>query len=183
VALMAALRSSLTAAAALLIAAPGFAGDIFRCELADGRILFTHDRSACPDAKLEEGRSEVQRYAAPPAPAPSPQHPAAPGSNTDSDAIRAASWQNKRSSTERKLEKLRTELAETAEVAEMCRAHYVFQRDPLTGIKERVNCSELREEMKSLRDQIAEAEMYLEEGLEEECRKAGCLPGWIRAAD
>jgi hypothetical protein len=38
----------------------------------------------------------------------------------------------------------------------------------------------VRRDYASLEKQQEETRAYLDEGLEEECRRAGCLPGWIR---
>ena len=48
------------------------------------------------------------------------------------------------------------------------------------GLKHNVSCSGVRRELESLQADLASARAYLEDGLEEECRRAGCLPGWIR---
>jgi hypothetical protein len=43
-----------------------------------------------------------------------------------------------------------------------------------------VSCEELEAEQQAVRSDEKRLEAYLDEGLEEECRRAGCLPGWIR---
>jgi hypothetical protein len=42
------------------------------------------------------------------------------------------------------------------------------------------NCSELKHELDEVETQEAAARDYLATGLAEECRRAGCLPGWVR---
>ena len=59
------------------------------------------------------------------------------------------------------------------------RGDYVTVRDD-AGIKQRVNCSMLKQEHSELEKQEAAALEYLETGLADDCRKAGCLPGWVR---
>jgi hypothetical protein len=48
------------------------------------------------------------------------------------------------------------------------------------GIKQAVRCSDVKKELKALEQQEASARHYLQHELAEECRRAGCLPGWIR---
>ena len=48
------------------------------------------------------------------------------------------------------------------------------------GIKRAVPCSEIRGEFDVLDQREARVRNYLENELPEECRRAGCLPGWLR---
>ena len=48
------------------------------------------------------------------------------------------------------------------------------------GIRQNVPCDDLRRELAELERERAELRAYLEGGLAEECRRAGCLPGWLR---
>jgi hypothetical protein len=57
--------------------------------------------------------------------------------------------------------------------------HTVFTRDA-SGVKEKIPCSQLHARLAALDAHEAEVRNYLENELPEECRRAGCLPGWIR---
>ena len=59
------------------------------------------------------------------------------------------------------------------------RGAYVTTRDD-AGLPQVVNCSELKREFHSLEEKEAAASAYLTTGLADECRKSGCLPGWLR---
>jgi hypothetical protein len=49
-----------------------------------------------------------------------------------------------------------------------------------TGIRRGYSCDRVREEFDALERAERELRAYLDGGLEEECRRAGCLPGWVR---
>jgi len=55
-----------------------------------------------------------------------------------------------------------------------------FTHEGGTGIKVRVSCDEIRQTYTDNRAKNRELREYLENGLALECRRAGCLPGWIR---
>ena len=59
------------------------------------------------------------------------------------------------------------------------RGAYITTRDD-AGIQQVVNCSELRREFHDLEAKEAAGRDYLANGLAEECRRAGCRPGWLR---
>jgi hypothetical protein len=60
------------------------------------------------------------------------------------------------------------------------KGHGVTTENPRTGIREQVSCSEIDAERARLEPELEERRAYLATGLEEECRQAGCMPGWIR---
>jgi hypothetical protein len=87
------------------------------------------------------------------------------------------------SASRQKQEELRQVAAEHAALrgyVTFCNdGHTVFTRDA-AGVKERIPCSQLHARLTALDSQAAELRNYLEHELPEECRRAGCLPGWIR---
>lgn len=48
------------------------------------------------------------------------------------------------------------------------------------GLKRGVSCDAVRSTVAKLDGRREELRAYLDGGLREECRKAGCRPGWIR---
>jgi hypothetical protein len=71
-------------------------------------------------------------------------------------------------------------LETTHEVVGWCnRGHEVWATDR-DGLRRGVDCNEVKRDEQKLRTLTEGIENYLAEGLEEECRRAGCLPGWIR---
>lgn len=157
---------------------------MYRCQGSDGKTLFTSDRSLCPRAERHESSGRVQRsQGTKPEPrsstprrerGPSPARLAA-----DGDA-EAQAWRGKRASAEAELGQTRARLEALHEVAGWCnRGHEVWATDA-DGLRHGVDCNELKAQQKTLRREEQRLEAYLADGLEEECRRAGCLPGWIR---
>jgi hypothetical protein len=72
------------------------------------------------------------------------------------------------------------ELGTLHEVAGWCnRGHMVYAHDE-DGLRRDVDCDEVDARERELRREQKRLQAYLDEGLEEECRRAGCLPGWLR---
>ncbi|MEN8162353.1 MAG: hypothetical protein ABFS41_19940, partial [Myxococcota bacterium] len=59
------------------------------------------------------------------------------------------------------------------------RGHEVWATDR-DGLKRGVDCNDAKRQEAQLRRATQQLEHYLAEGLEDECRRSGCLPGWIR---
>ena len=49
-----------------------------------------------------------------------------------------------------------------------------------TGLRQEFDCDKARDAHEEASKRLAELDAYLGGGLAEECRRAGCLPGWIR---
>lgn len=166
----------------LLTLAPAAEAEMFRCVGADGKTLFTSDRSQCPNAKPHETTGRIQRSSGPETPEPrrrptalSPARRAA----IDEEA-EAQVWRAKRANAEAELRQTQSRLQTLYEVAGWCnRGHEVWATDR-DGLKQDVDCNDVKRQEQALRQSQQQLEHYLAEGLEEECRRAGCLPGWVR---
>ncbi len=89
---------------------------------------------------------------------------AAPGHPGD-----RAAWQARRDSAEERLQATRQAIREVADgLTQACR----FQGGD--------ECQDLHARLERLETREQELVEYLDEGLAEQCRRAGCLPGWIR---
>jgi hypothetical protein len=161
----------------LAIALPAAAAhaELFRCTGPDGKTIFTDQKQMCPGAEPSEPTGVVHR-------AETQGAPAAPSRETgalDVDS-EAAQWKQKKLDTEAAIEKIQAQRAWMKPYVGHCnRGGWVTTRDD-AGIPQQVNCSVLRREFDALDEQEAAARAYLAEGLPEECRRAGCLPGWLR---
>jgi hypothetical protein len=170
-------RSSIPLAVLALVAAfPAPAqAEIYRCEGADGQVRFSSEASACPGAKPHELRGEVQSVTTT---RPNALRVTMP--DTDLDEAEAKRWRHKRREAETELGIVRGQGEQLADLVGWCRSGGgLTTRDEL-GVKRAYSCKEATNEWERARARIAELEAYLDEGLEEECRQAGCLPGWIR---
>jgi len=175
-------RPALPAALLVLGLAAGAHAEMYRCQGPDGKTLFTSDRSQCPRAALHESSGRIQRSSggaeAPPA---RPRESATRHERrTFEDAAEAQVWRAKRANAEASLGQVAAQLETFHEVAGWCnRGHEVWTTDE-DGLRHGVDCNELKAQERELRREQKRLEAYLAEGLEEECRRAGCLPGWIR---
>ena len=179
-------RAAFTAwMAAALVAGP-IAGhaELFRCVGPDGKTVYTDQKSTCPGAEPSQPSGVVHRATASDAPAPGPASAsplAAPGKATRKNAADASKqWRQKKVEAEQQVERIHARHEWIKEYVSYCnRGAYVTTRDD-AGIQQVVNCSELKREFHDLEKQEADARAYLDTGLAQECRKAGCLPGWLR---
>ena len=177
----------LAAALALALSASSVApatAEIYRCVGADGRVTFTDNSSACPGAKRHALQPRIQRIVEDSAEPPSA--PAAPVRGSTAAATEEASadqevWQGKKLRAEAELQTLQRLAERLARTVAGCnRGTEFFTREGGTGIKARVSCDEIRQAYADNRAKNRELREYLENGLALECRRAGCLPGWIR---
>jgi hypothetical protein len=182
-----------SAALALLLAAFALAGspaaaEIYRCTGADGKTLFTADPGACPGAQRHAPTREVQRVE----PAQGAEEdtaqdggsPAAPGMATEPAAetedAQAAMWQRKRTDAEAELGEIERSYEELGEIVTWCNRGGDLVVEDHVGVREDYSCDQALEDYERATGRRKELKRYLAGGLEDECRRAGCLPGWIR---
>jgi uncharacterized protein DUF4124 len=162
------------------LAATPAAAELYRCQDPDGRTIYTDQKDACPGAKPFEPSGQVLSA---PTPAGSAQPaPAAPpaAAEPDTDAAMEQHWQDKRRAALAQIAQIQQRRQYLEKYVNHCKwRDYVATRDD-AGVEKVVNCSEMRREFAALDEEEAAARDYLNEGLPEECRKAGCLPGWVR---
>ena len=161
---------------ALALPATAAHAELFRCTGPDGKTIYTDQKQMCPGAEPSEPTGVVHRAETPEG------APAAPSRETGALEVHseAAQWKQKRLDAESAIEKIQARRAWMKPYVGHCnRGGWVTTRDD-AGIPQQVNCSVLRREFAALDQQEAEARAYLTEGLAEECRRAGCLPGWLR---
>jgi hypothetical protein len=174
------LSIGLAAAAAILLAGPVSAG-IYKCPGPDGKIVFTSDPTACPGAKPHVLKKQVQNVLEDHN-ARSRQRstrPAARRSLARGDGIEKM-WRRKRPTGERDLAQAERRLARMRNVIKACNRGGEWYRTDESGIRSHIPCSELQSKMANAQKKRDDLVSYLDEGLEDECRRAGCQPGWIR---
>jgi hypothetical protein len=154
--------------------------ELYKCRGPDGKTLFTSDRSQCPGADAHEPSGSLQRTG--PAPAAARKPAARPAARPDAidEEAQAATWRAKRERAEAALRQAAAELKQLHEVAGWCnRGHEIWAEDR-DGLRHGVDCNDVDAQERAMRREQKRLEAYLDEGLEDECRRAGCLPGWIR---
>lgn len=165
---------------AVSVAAVPAAADLYRCKDADGKVRYTDDASLCPGAAPHEPKGNIQRIESV---APSPTPPASGGSFEASEqALEAheAAWRGKLQQARQERDALSKEVEQLEDLAGWCnRGGTVGHRDE-SGIFEKGSCDEVRASLQQKQGRFKQVQAYLREGIYEECRKAGCLPGWLR---
>jgi hypothetical protein len=158
--------------------APAARAEMYRCEGPDGAPLYTSDASQCPGARAHEPRGAVQTHESRPAAAPRPPAARAPG--LADDEARAAVWRGKRAKAVAELERVSDLRQRSERAVGWCNRGGDLYVEEDTGLRRGVSCDSVRREQEELERAEAELKSYLGGGLEEECRRAGCLPGWVR---
>ena len=181
--------SALLALCALVFLASSAAAELFHCQGPNGKWVYTDDKSVCPKAKPFEPRGSVQSggSAGPSAPASVQEGSTADrlqrvrarrlaAEAQDAEAIR---WRDKKSQLQQAIQDIEDRRTYLEKFVTLCnRGGLVYARDA-SGIKKRVKCSRIEGEYASLDDDAKQTQTNLER-LSEDCRRAGCLPGWIR---
>ncbi len=172
-------RFVLALAPALLLAAAPAAGEMYRCPRPDGSTLYTSDRSQCPGAEIHEPEGRVQKSSGGEVlPEVTPPRAAA---RADDDEAAAAAWRTRKAQAEQELAETTRRLEAARRAVGLCnRGATLWTQDQDTAIRRGVSCDDVRAEAEQLEAAVNALRTYLASGLEEECRRAGCLPGWIR---
>jgi hypothetical protein len=176
------MRSAVCLLAVFLLVPAAGRAELYKCRGPDGKTLFTSDRSQCPGAEAHEPSGRLQRTGPAPAAAPRKAPAARPAARraAPDDEAEAQAWRAKRVRAEAALRDAEAELGTLHEVAGWCnRGHMVYAHDE-DGLRRDVDCDEVDARERELRREQKRLQAYLDEGLEEECRRAGCLPGWLR---
>jgi hypothetical protein len=180
------MRAALSAVVALALAASAQA-EIFKCVGPNGDVRFTSNAAQCPNAAPHAPKdSALQRIEKPEAPLASARpgssvHPTAAPAARDTSAAAEASWREKKAEAERNLRSLEVARERVLAAVRWCnKGHGVTTENPRTGIREQVRCKDIDADRAKIERELEKARTLLATGLEEECREAGCMPGWIR---
>ena len=159
--------------------------ELFRCTGPDGKVVFTDDASACPGADPYEpdGRVSGARQSPESSDAghPSSQAPRVRvHAGPDPEEAEAARWMAKRREKEAELQRIADERKQLQRFVNHCNRRGRVMTYDAAGIEQEVKCADLRQLLAALDTRESEVRTYLDSELAEECRRAGCLPGWIR---
>ena len=167
---------------AWVLLVPGVASaEIYKCKGPDGEMLFTADASQCPNARAHKLRGQVQSVDRASAPAASrPVPPSAKAARTTDDAGEARRWATKKRTAQHELDQARARLAYLEEKVTACNRGSVLWIEDEAGIRKEYSCNKVKREYAAMQANVDKLQQYVDHGLEEECRRSGCLPGWIR---
>lgn len=165
-------------AVGLLTCAASAGAGIYECTGPDGKVRYTSDPSQCTKAAPKVLEKGLQRVIEDSGRRPRAVRPAAPR-GAAGDGLEAM-WRSKRPAAKRELQEVEQRLGRMRQVVGSCNRGGEWYRETESGIREHVSCDELRSQHQELQQRRAELVQYLAEGLEDECRRAGCQPGWVR---
>jgi hypothetical protein len=176
-------RRCLVIAAMLWVAGSGGVdaqADLYRCQRPDGTVVYTDSQATCPGASEHQPRGDVQSVEA--SSVTKRRAPAyrLPGDAPDHEAMREAHWRQKKLDAQRELAQISGHIVEREPYVKICNRGGYLYRTQDNGLKKKVSCDGLRADVAELERQRTTLRAYLDHGLRDECRTAGCLPGWLR---
>jgi hypothetical protein len=89
-------------------------------------------------------------------------------------------WRRKRVEAESELAGLERQVGQWKELVSWCNRGGEVVVEDQVGVRDRYSCDDARAQYERIDERIDELRGYLDGGLEDECRRAGCLPGWVR---
>lgn len=187
---MALIRLAAGLSLALAFLATPAAAEMYRCKGPDGRTLYTSDQSQCPGARKHEPAGRVQAVTTP-ARAPATSEAAAPGAPHSparaaaaaamSGDAQAAGWRRKKREAQAEQSSVAERLPYVERALRFCNRGNKLYTEDVDGMRQTYSCEKVEAEAEQLSRRSRELAEYLDQGgLEEACRRAGCLPGWIR---
>ncbi len=175
------------AVAALLCVASSAQAEIYKCVGPDGRMTFTSDPGSCPNAKPHVLKARVQSVidsstsqAARARSAARAAAAAARSGGEERDGLEKM-WRRKRGETQAKLQQVERSWTQLQSMIKGCNRGGEWFRKDEAGIRQHVPCEELQTRRQAIEKERDDLKEYLRIGIEDDCRRAGCIPGWIRS--
>ena len=172
--------ASACAACFALVAGPARA-ELYRCRRADGSFFYSDQASACPGRDPHELTGQLQSV--PSARPPAARARAGPEASLLEQRLAEAEASRWRQRQEDALQQLRDAEQRAAYLngfTTQCSHGRNVVSEDADGVRSPLRCVDLRAELAALEQRADALRTYLDEGLAEECRQAGCLPGWLR---
>lgn len=170
---------------AALFAGFGVYADLYRCAGEEGRARYVDDPHACPSATPYQPRRRVQSVGPSTGSAAPPQRTPTSRFNRNSstgfgEQDAAFFWQRKKTQAQSELQRVDALLPRLERMAWRCNKGADAWYTDRAGLKHGVSCPQIGAERDRARAERERLRRYLEVDLAEECRRAGCLPGWVR---
>lgn len=185
----------LCAGLALLFVSVAADADLLRCKGPDGKMIYTNDKALCPQAKPFEPEGEVQSGGPPAVSKPAESTPGVTPEDAalaerkqrsearqraaEEEESRAQAWRDKKTQRETALAKIQKRRAYLETFFALCNVGGTVVARDAAGVERNVRCTDIRSQYAALGKDEERARQQLE-ALPDECRRAGCLPGWIR---
>ena len=160
--------------------------DLFRCQRPDGSVLYTDSEASCPGAKPHRPLGAVQNF--PSSHAGRTTTAPAPASVRRRDALRQerhesalkAEWVAVQRKAQRDLEIAEARREGLLPFVTICNRGGALYIEKENGLRDDISCNEIKAKVAELDLERKSLHAYLNGELQAECRKAGCLPGWLR---
>jgi hypothetical protein len=173
-------RALLLATALVLGPSQPAGAEIYKCVGPDGKTLFTSDQSQCPGAEHHEPAGRIQTVPAEAGTSRRRARPRRRGRPVGNVGGNEALWRGKKLRAEAELQDVENRVEYVRQAVGWCNRGHTLYTEDKTGIRRGYDCKNVQNEYQELKARQQGLRLYLDEGLEEECRRAGCLPGWIR---
>ncbi|NNL87069.1 MAG: DUF4124 domain-containing protein [Myxococcales bacterium] len=154
------------------------AAEIYRCVGRDGKVTFTTSQAACPGAKPHELKGRVEHMKNTPPPARRTR--GAGRLSAELEEAQAAQWRAKKVRAQQDLESAKQRSEQWRQFVAWCNRGGELYETDRSGLRKDYSCGQADREWEAAEAQRKALAHYLAEGLEEECRRSECLPGWIR---
>lgn len=163
------------------LAVPGAAqAGIYKCTAADGTVRYTSDASHCPNAQEQKLEKPLQRVLSDEGTRRRYTRPASVRRGKVGGDGLEAMWKAKRPAAQQELDEVEHKLVQMEKVIKGCNRGGEWFKTDEAGMRKHIPCEELRERRAAMRKKRDDLKDYLFDGLEDECRRAGCRPGWVR---
>jgi hypothetical protein len=165
------MRTGILLASLLVLLPLAASGEIYRCPGPEGKVVF--QSAPCGDRQPYQPKGNVLR-ARPGAPAPAPRSTSAPrpaaqapsGGKTTDEPF----WRGKFKQARADAKKLEQQAEQARKQFHRCRSRHSANS----------RCKSEKLKMLEAEKRATKARHYVENGIGEECRRAGCQPGWVR---
>jgi len=155
--------------------------ELYRCVRPDGSTIYTNSQATCPGAREHRTTGAVQSYrTSVPARAATSRSMA---TSTPIDPLQTdgeARWRQKKARAADEMSAVTARLGQIRPFVKTCNRGGSVFRTLENGLRTAVSCDWLRDQLPKLERQRSVLADYLDHGLRDECRKPGCLPGWLR---
>lgn len=154
--------------------------ELYRCSDAEGKVSYAGSPHDCRGSATPHKTRRAIQSAGAPSIAPPPRRSQRPASHGSHDDAAAATWKQKKHTAQAELAQVESQIPRWARLQTNCNRGADTWYTDEAGEKHTVSCSQIEAARNQAEAERTRLRAYLSEGLEEECRRAGCLPGWIR---
>ena len=149
-------------ALAVTVGSERASADLYRCQLPDGKLVFTDREETCPGVESHKIDAEIQFYERSPAAiAPAPQKAPSPLGGPTSDPQRDV-WRGKKLRAEKELGSLEEKWDYLNQYITHCNRHRKILGQKASGLPYEVSCKNIRQEHSQVKLRLQEVRLFLD---------------------